>query len=97
MRDNVQYIIAGTLLFATVVIASFAMLPQKESFGSNPAYSDYNVSDTENDPTEGLIGLVYQPRLGPLGGNRIFPPKPGSVPHSFSALYDREPFLRNYN
>ena len=46
---------------------------------------------------EGLIGLIYPPRVGPLQTNREFPVKTGSRVTPFVAIYDAEPYLRPHN
>ena len=46
---------------------------------------------------DGLIGLIYPPRAGPLQTNREFPVKIGSPRTPFVAIYKQAPYLKPYN
>jgi hypothetical protein len=67
---------------------------------NNICTSDVCPNACETDPlfkSNNLIGLMYPPRLGPLQTNYEFPLKHDSCKRPFVALYDTEPFLRQYN
>lgn len=63
-----------------------------------PNYNYYKHSKYQNDSsTDGLIGLIYPPRAGPLHTNTEFPYKNETCSHGFTAIYEQDPYLKVYN
>lgn len=63
----------------------------------NDGQSPLSNNGKEMFGSDQLVGLMYPPRAGPLHTNYQFPKTNEKCPRAFTAIFNQEPLLREYN
>jgi len=107
-----EFLLKILVLIAAVIIILFQFIPESyesRKIQHLPSLDILHAAGGElmepegpewmspEEQTDGLIGMIYPPRLGSLASNRQFPAKMGGAKGGFVAVYEEEPFLRYYN